>query len=365
MKVGPVYFLKKDRKELYTLSVFLLQVALLVQGNWVVKSEILYPPESSSAFSGVPAEVLCRGRDYIMWRFTQNRYLVRKDISSVIKLHAEDVKDILEQMSQVRVHKGWEFLLNYDAEFVNKHSEVVQRQQLIWKAKFDSLSKVLKMIPADMKMAAAACTTSPKRRRTVSRNRTKSCGTDQSDTDERRRHGSGHGGGEPMDTLPANGNLEAEHLTEETIAEMRKELFKFVREKLVTRTVLKLSDFRTGLNFKLNESPAGHALGKGVSDKMLLSVIQEEASGAVQIPENVSKLSEPLFVNNRSEDGLDKIRKVIVDMLKTSNRIIVKAVNKMVNEESDQPVNESDVRRVVREYCTSKGSNWILKGTMH
>ena len=168
-----------------------------------------------------------------------------------------------------------------------------------------------------------------------------------------------------MDTLPANGNLEAEHLTEETIAEMRKELFKFVREKLVTRTVLKLSDFRTGLNFKLNESPAGHALGKGVSDKMLLSVIQEEASGAVQIPENVSKLSEPLFVNNRSEDGLDKIRKVIVDMLKTSNRIIVKAVNKMVNEESDQPVNESDVRRVVREYCTSKGSNWILKGTMH
>ena len=76
----------------------MLQVALLVQGCWVVKSELLYPTGSHSAVSGASFEALCRGRDYIMWRFTQHRHLTRKDIASVIKLHAEDVKDILEQV---------------------------------------------------------------------------------------------------------------------------------------------------------------------------------------------------------------------------------------------------------------------------
>ena len=139
----------------------LQQVALLVQGVWVVKSEVLYPEDTKSSVSGVSAKMLQQGRDYIMWRFTQNRCLVRKDITAVIKLQAEDVKEILEKMSHLRARRGWEFKHEYDAEFVNRHPEVVQRQQMIWKTKFEHLSKVLKVIPADMKMAAQ-CMTSPK-----------------------------------------------------------------------------------------------------------------------------------------------------------------------------------------------------------
>jgi len=42
------------------------QVAVLVQGNWVVRSDVLYPKDTSSNISGVPAELMCRGRDYIV-----------------------------------------------------------------------------------------------------------------------------------------------------------------------------------------------------------------------------------------------------------------------------------------------------------
>ena len=42
------------------------QVAVLVQGNWVVRSDVLYPKDTSSNVSGVPAELMCRGRDYIV-----------------------------------------------------------------------------------------------------------------------------------------------------------------------------------------------------------------------------------------------------------------------------------------------------------
>lgn len=42
------------------------KVAVLVRGNWVVKSEVLYPPNTFSAISGVPAELMCRARDYVV-----------------------------------------------------------------------------------------------------------------------------------------------------------------------------------------------------------------------------------------------------------------------------------------------------------
>lgn len=42
------------------------KVAVLVQGNWIVKSEILYPQGTFSATSGVPADLMCRARDYVV-----------------------------------------------------------------------------------------------------------------------------------------------------------------------------------------------------------------------------------------------------------------------------------------------------------
>ncbi|KAK2564331.1 DNA-directed RNA polymerase III subunit RPC5 [Acropora cervicornis] len=62
------------------------QYAVLVQGCWVVKSELLYPEGSISPNSGIAADILCRGRDYLMWRFNQSRVVVRKDIKSVTKV---------------------------------------------------------------------------------------------------------------------------------------------------------------------------------------------------------------------------------------------------------------------------------------
>ena len=42
------------------------KVAVLVRGNWVVKSEVLYPSNTFSSTSGVPAELMCRTRDYVV-----------------------------------------------------------------------------------------------------------------------------------------------------------------------------------------------------------------------------------------------------------------------------------------------------------
>ncbi|KTG06180.1 hypothetical protein cypCar_00039425, partial [Cyprinus carpio] len=108
------------------------QVALLVQGTWVMKSDVLYPKNTCSSHSGVPAEVLCRGQDFVMWRFTSERTLMRKEVTAIIKLPPEDVKDFLEQMSVPRLNRGWEFLLATDHDFIRKHPDVAQRQHMLW-----------------------------------------------------------------------------------------------------------------------------------------------------------------------------------------------------------------------------------------
>lgn len=46
------------------------------------------------------------------------------------------MKDILEQMARTKVNQGWEFAIEYDKDFVDQHSEIVQRQQMIWDAKY-------------------------------------------------------------------------------------------------------------------------------------------------------------------------------------------------------------------------------------
>lgn len=52
---------KKDEDPVTILKT-IQQMAVLVQGNWAVKSDLVYPKDSSSE-SGVPNEVLQRTRD--------------------------------------------------------------------------------------------------------------------------------------------------------------------------------------------------------------------------------------------------------------------------------------------------------------
>lgn len=45
---------------------YLQQVAVLVQGNWVVNSELLYPKDTLSSHNSISAEIMRKARDYIV-----------------------------------------------------------------------------------------------------------------------------------------------------------------------------------------------------------------------------------------------------------------------------------------------------------
>lgn len=123
---------------------FLQQVAVLIQGCWVVKSEVLYPKDSFSPRTGVPAEIMCRARDFLLYLYTQSRHVTQTKFAETVRLFPEDVKVLLKEIAKPTPN-GWEFLLPCDRDFISKYPDVVQRQQMLWDAKQQFLSKSFRL----------------------------------------------------------------------------------------------------------------------------------------------------------------------------------------------------------------------------
>ncbi|XP_011695405.1 PREDICTED: DNA-directed RNA polymerase III subunit RPC5-like [Wasmannia auropunctata] len=127
-----------------TVLKYLQQVAMLVQGNWVVKSELIYPKE------GLPSpnsnsEFMCIARDYILSLFTEQQFLRRDKISSIIKLTPEEINQIFTELGTFESEKGWRLKEPPDWEFFKRHSvdDIVTRQEAFWEVKRKHLRETL------------------------------------------------------------------------------------------------------------------------------------------------------------------------------------------------------------------------------
>lgn len=132
---------------------------ILIHGNWVVQSEKLYQPESVSGINGVPAELMCRARDYILYQFYRNEVIDRRKISNVTQIPADEVKQILLTVAK-RHRKQWQLLVPPNPQFEEQHQEVKQRQDAYWRAKEATYLEWQRLAEVEEK--------SPRRKRKVS-----------------------------------------------------------------------------------------------------------------------------------------------------------------------------------------------------
>ncbi|XP_012219476.1 DNA-directed RNA polymerase III subunit RPC5 [Linepithema humile] len=121
---------------------YLQQVAVLVQGNWVVNSELIYPKDSLSSQSGV-SELMCKARDYILLSFTEQQFLKRNTISSVIKLAPEEINEIFTDLGTHEPKKGWRLKEPLNWDFCDRYPEIAQRQEMFWDAKRKHLREAM------------------------------------------------------------------------------------------------------------------------------------------------------------------------------------------------------------------------------
>ncbi|XP_037044708.1 DNA-directed RNA polymerase III subunit RPC5 [Bradysia coprophila] len=111
-------------------------VGLLVKGNWIVLSEILYPADSVSSIHGVPAEFMCRARDYVLYQFSKMDYVSRQKVILNTQLPADEVKEILLTVAKLDTSKNkWQLLQPPDLQFEKNNQELKQRQDVYWRAK--------------------------------------------------------------------------------------------------------------------------------------------------------------------------------------------------------------------------------------
>ncbi|XP_069761698.1 DNA-directed RNA polymerase III subunit RPC5 isoform X2 [Narcine bancroftii] len=382
------------------------QVAMLVQGCWVVKSDVLYPKDTCSPHSGVAAEVLCRGRDFVMWKFTQDLCVIRKEVAAVIKLPPEDVKDFLEQMAVSRVNKGWEFLLPQDSKFVKKHPDVVQRQHMLWMGIQAKLEKVYGLSKEDVmpkkhdSQPASSVVLSGERRVAAAKDRVRENHA-VLEKDYRRRRAL-HGVDaqtpsssllaikikeeplseeEPMDTWPGNVAANGIHSEESSRDSMEDhaeageqsrlvsaELRDFVQGTLRKHYVLSLSELKRLFNLHLASLPPGHILFSGISDRMLQETVLDCGCKQILVPfppqATASADEQKIFALWEAGDSYDQHRRVLLEVFSKNYRVRRSVIQSKLCQDVGDNLSKPDVDKVLKDCCASHGGMWYLKGTL-
>ncbi|XP_052262811.1 DNA-directed RNA polymerase III subunit RPC5-like isoform X2 [Dreissena polymorpha] len=362
-------------------------VAVMVQGCWVVKSEVLYPKDGCSPNSGVSSEFLCRGRDFVMWRFTQSRCVTRKEVASVIKLPNEDVKDILEQMSHIRFNHGWEFVFPHDYEFTDRYPEIVERQAMLWNCKYQTISKQLNITDAQEKKirelaAAEAQAERPRRRRTSSRSRKRTLSgrsiSDHSDMEteltdielilaqqNKSALKSPDHNKDRLNQHTLNGaTMEVSSEPDDAIAngsdhvhsEFQSELEAFIKDRLWSRYVMSMSELTHLLHLKLTEEAPGSPLGTGVTETLCEQAVIK--LGGLSLKSKWQ--TEAIFMHVRCGDTLEPLRHAFVELLKTSYKIKKRHFIKKM-ETVPGSFTEDDMVNVLKDYCIIKKAHYYLK----
>lgn len=360
----------------------LQQYAVLVQGCWVVKSELLYPEGTISPSGGISADILCKGRDYLMWRFNQSRVVVRKDINSVTKLPSDDIKEMLEQMSRVKVAMGWEFVLPYDIEFVQKHPDVYKQQLTMWEAKYQVLQKQLNFpkqdkLGVDLKrITSDSCSSAGSKRVSKPSN---------SKSNHVMNHITLHEGSSEEQHLPMeidckevasnnrNPQLPKEPLsTNDThVRDTLKILQDFVHEKL-HRTVLSLADFKRLLLLRQTASSPGDPLCSGVPDTLLEKAILSTGATEIDFKWPTEALSgdiqsRRLFSFRSTGDTADEYRALLLDMFSKSWVLTRREFNARATEQVGTVPGRkvwTTIQQDLLERISNRHSQWYLRGTL-
>ncbi|XP_075420718.1 DNA-directed RNA polymerase III subunit RPC5 [Tenrec ecaudatus] len=390
------------------------KVAMLVQGNWVVKSDILYPRDSSSPHSGVPAEVLCRGRDFVMWKFTQSRWVVRKEVAAVTKLCAEDVKDFLDHMAVVRINRGWEFILPYDGEFIKKHPDVVQRQHMLWTGIQAKLEKVYNLVKETMPkkpegQSVPAGVVSGDQWVQVAKTKAQQNHALLERELQRRKEqlqvpataappgvrikeeplseeGEEEQEEEPMDTSPSSGlnsrlanglpggraaggdNFNGHPSPGSASTPVARELRAFVEATFQRQFVLTLSELKRLFNMHLASLPPGHTLFSGISDRMLQDTVLAAGCKQILVPFPPQTAASPdeqkVFALWESGDMSDQHRQVLLEIFSKNYRVRRNMIQSRLTQECGEDLSKQEVDKVLKDCCVSYGGMWYLKGTV-
>ncbi|XP_036772902.1 DNA-directed RNA polymerase III subunit RPC5 isoform X2 [Manis pentadactyla] len=353
-----------------------------------------------------------------MWKFTQSRWVVRKEVAAVTKLCTEDVKDFLEHMAVVRINRGWEFILPYDGEFIKKHPDVVQRQHMLWtgiQAKLEKVYNLVKetvpkkpdgqsgpvgLVSGEQRVQVAKSKAQQnhallerelQRRKEQIRTSTVLPGVQikeepMSEEGEEEEERGAEEDKEPMDTSPSGGlhSKLANGLPAGRAAgggsfnghpppgcantPVARELRAFVEATFQRQFVLTLSELKRLFNLHLASLPPGHTLFSGISDRMLQDTVLAAGCKQILVPFPPQTAASPdeqkVFALWESGDMSDQHRQVLLEIFSKNYRVRRNMIQSRLTQECGEDLSKQEVDKVLKDCCVSYGGMWYLKGTV-
>ncbi|KAF6199086.1 hypothetical protein GE061_007111 [Apolygus lucorum] len=115
--------------------------AVLVQGNWVLRSDLLY----KSCVNGIPASIIANARDFILHEFHKGKPIERKELANKLGIPPEEIKQIMSRLAILRQNKLWHFRLPPDEAFMAEYTEIVDQQNLLWEARMRDINEQISL----------------------------------------------------------------------------------------------------------------------------------------------------------------------------------------------------------------------------
>lgn len=69
-----------------------------------------------------------------LFRFSRTNSLYRRQVIFATQLPPEEGSEVLQSVAKLNSDKKWELLLSPDTQFEQRYPDLVQRQEMVWRA---------------------------------------------------------------------------------------------------------------------------------------------------------------------------------------------------------------------------------------
>ncbi|KAG8188283.1 hypothetical protein JTE90_012116 [Oedothorax gibbosus] len=338
------------------------QCAVLVQGCWAAKSELIYKEDSVSSHSGMSAKLLINARDYVLWLFTKSPYVTYREVLKVIYIPDADFQSMVSPMA-IKANKRWRFKFSCDEEFLKSHPSVEKQQELKWEFRHKSLVNDLNMRDSEVESPKSS-TTRPRQKRhsRSSISEGDESGTDTSaakDAKSKRQQTAKKRLVLSPSKVPPKISASYQGYLECSPA-VKLELGEFVGDALRSSFCMTFSELRA----LVLESHLGSLVGRGDFEKVLEEALAEYGAQKLKNKWPQNTVPESLYAFAKFGNKLDRYRVALLEMFSTTARARTNLFVKKVEDELREIISEGDCRQIFEEYCVYKSGFYYLKGTI-
>jgi len=290
--------------------------AVLIKGNWILKSEISYKNYPYHA------------RQYLLSLFKTQQYVNRKEFLDFTHIYPQMSYEMFSEIAicdRGKGSKGWQLKLPHNKAFEKKHPDIVKRQNEEFNKELALSMKILN-----------------KTNSLPAKSKSKSADTMEVDNVEE----------EDIKIVQLNDDLLSPfhyNIKGQTVDE---QLDNLILQLFKNYGVLKTTYIMSLINIRQRSGLASNKIRDNVTQSMIRAKLNEHC---IAIRKNVYALK------TSGDDKVDTYRQLLIKYFEKNQNIQKSIVNKLVTAASLSKIPNQIYNKILKELATSRGATWTLK----